>query len=190
MPKYEKFAFMEAGNIDFIGVPIEYDSPSLTNPSSNTKVYLFNSVGDVFVGAFGYLGNLGNFFSGNENSATNSPKLDFKWSDPNDIKSPEYILQVSKDEKFTDVLFETNLSSPEYNAPVDLKLSSGNYYWRVKTVDGQNNESGWSQASSFKIGSMPEIVGLFTILITILVIAAIVFAIITVIVHRANRQKY
>ena len=37
MPKYEKFTFMEADNINFVGVPIWYDSPCV-NPDPDSNV--------------------------------------------------------------------------------------------------------------------------------------------------------
>lgn len=170
---------------------IELNSPSLVNPVANYSFYLFNSVGDVFAGVFKYLGNIGSFFGGNNNLTTSSPEINFQWSDTNNINSPEYILQVSKDSQFSDVLLEKNISSvSEYNSLNSLKITSGSYFWRVKTIDNLGNESQWSQTSTFQIGPMPEIVGLFTFLISLLVVAAIVFAIITILVNRANRSRY
>jgi hypothetical protein len=37
MPKYEEFAFMEAGNVDFIGVPIEYESACVNEKEGENK---------------------------------------------------------------------------------------------------------------------------------------------------------
>lgn len=45
MPKYEKFAFMEADNIDFVGAPISYNSLCVDqNPETNVKETLVNNV--------------------------------------------------------------------------------------------------------------------------------------------------
>jgi hypothetical protein len=170
---------------------IEYIPPVILHPAGGSNFYLFNSVGDVFAGLFRYLGNIGRFFSGVQDSTTGSPQINFKWSDTNKIDSPEYILQISRDNQFSNVLLETNISSAsEYNSPTNLSLPSGGYFWRIKTVDKQGNPSKWSDISTFHVNSMPEVVGLFTILISLLVIAAIIFAIITIRVNLANRKKY
>ena len=45
MPKYEKFAWMESGNVDFIGDPIWYDSECVNqDPDTNVIEYDFNNV--------------------------------------------------------------------------------------------------------------------------------------------------
>lgn len=170
---------------------IEYNPPSTLHPASDSNFYLFSSVGDVFVGLFKYLGNIGQFFSGVHNPTSNSPQINFKWSDTNKIDNPEYILQLSRDTQFSNVVLETNISSAsEYNSPTSLSLPSGSYFWRMKTADNKGNASKWSEVSTFQVTSMPEVVGLFTVLISLLVVAAIIFAIITIRVNLANRKKY
>jgi hypothetical protein len=82
----------------------------------------------------------------------------FDWADVTDPSEPvTYNLQVATDQSFTQiVLRKTNLTVSEYTLTEEEKLASTGqdapYYWRVQAVDGANNPSDWSTASSFTVG--------------------------------------
>ncbi len=81
-----------------------------------------------------------------ENSAT----LD--WEDSNDNKSglKEYVVQYADNENFENAQI-ANANESLLNLP---DLTNGTYYWRVKAIDNNNNESEWSGLSSFEV-NMP-----------------------------------
>ena len=165
---------------------IEYLPPTINSPSVDENFYLFNSVGDVFGSFFKYIANIGRFLSGDNNNSTNSPAIEFQWADTNKISNPNYVLDLSKDDQFSNIVLEKNISSQSYSLPDNTGLSSGSYFWRVKTVDSVGNASNWSATSGFTIGSMPGLVALFSIVISILILAAILFAIFAI---RASLSK-
>jgi hypothetical protein len=86
------------------------------------------------------------------NDAT--PTLD--WGDVTDPSGVTYDLQVASDANFSSpIINQTGLDVSNYTAS---PLAGGTYYWRVKAVDGANNESSWSTAWSFAIDTTPPAV--------------------------------
>ena len=61
-------------------------------------------------------------------------------------------------------------------------LPQGSYYWSVQAVDGADNESGWTEPRSFRIGVMP----LWAFVIIVVVAAGGIGA---VIYFRVIRQR-
>jgi hypothetical protein len=80
----------------------------------------------------------------------------FKWSDVSDPSGVYYSLEVSSQSDFaTTVLSKEDLVGAEYTLTDDEALLRGKYYWRVKAVDGADNDSGWTTPTLVKIGIMP-----------------------------------
>ncbi|UCH51178.1 MAG: IPT/TIG domain-containing protein [Chloroflexota bacterium] len=81
----------------------------------------------------------------------------FKWADVSDPSGVYYSLQVSSEkDDFTNTVFsKENLTEPEYKFTEDEALVRGKYYWRIKAVDGADNDSGWTTPILVKIGLMP-----------------------------------
>lgn len=76
--------------------------------------------------------------------------LTFNWStaaDSGAIQSPlSYVIQFSNTNTFTTITQSSNVST---NSSQQTFTSVGDYYWRVKTLDGAGNESAFS--SAFKL---------------------------------------
>jgi len=89
----------------------------------------------------------------------------FDWEDVTDDSLPvTYTLQIATDADFTSIVLEKKgLTTSGYTIPETEKLLStpqeAPYYWRVKAVDGASNESGWSGAGSFYIGTTFALTG-------------------------------
>jgi hypothetical protein len=86
----------------------------------------------------------------------------FEWSEVSDESGVRYSLQIatSKDVtasgEFADPLFSVaDLVETSYALGETEALPLGTYYWIVQTVDGAENESGWTVARSFRVGLMP-----------------------------------
>jgi len=85
----------------------------------------------------------------------------FNWSDVIDSSPPvTYMLQVAKSADFSamnTVLEEKEITKSEYYATAEenVKLSSEKtpYYWRIKAIDGAQNESNWTNAETFSIAT-------------------------------------
>jgi len=90
------------------------------------------------------------------------PKVHFDWRSVSDFSPPiTYSLQVASDKDFTAIVLEkSGLAESEYTLTAEEKLSAvkqeAPYYWRVKAIDSEDNESEWSAAGSFYVGfTMP-----------------------------------
>jgi len=93
----------------------------------------------------------------------------FEWQAASDDSGiSHYVLQIASNAQFTSeaISFSQNLAeghltggtqsnTVSYALPKDSALPYGSYYWRVKAVDGAQNESGWSTTYSFKAGLLP-----------------------------------
>ncbi len=80
------------------------------------------------------------------------------WNPVSDPSGVTYTLQISSDTNFSTLIMEKpGLTISQYTLTKDEKLKpvsrDNAYYWRVKATDGAFNESGWSNARSFIVGS-------------------------------------
>jgi len=81
----------------------------------------------------------------------------FDWTDVSDDSGVSYTLQVAIDADFNTIVLEKeDLSASEYTLTEEEKLEPAEkeapYYWRVKTVDGAFNDSGWTHPGLFYVG--------------------------------------
>ncbi len=75
-----------------------------------------------------------------------TPKLD--WSDVMDPSGIIYVLEIHKSADFASlILKKEGLTTSQYVLSQGEALEPGIYFWRVKTVDGAGNSSGWASAS-------------------------------------------
>lgn len=81
----------------------------------------------------------------------------FDWSDVSDDSGVSYTLQLAVDADFNAIVLEKEgLPTSEYTLTEEEKLEPADkeapYYWRVKTVDGAFNDSGWTHPRLFYVG--------------------------------------
>jgi hypothetical protein len=125
-------------------------------------------------------------------SPTYDTKVDaqasFNWTDVSDPSGVTYVFQIASDSSFGILILEkTGLTSPGYQMMEEEKLESGSmvYYWRVKAIDAAHNESDWTFARTFRVGSAPP-AWISYIVIGCVVIAATV----TFFWIRTRRQRW
>lgn len=81
---------------------------------------------------------------------------DMNWSPVVDPSGVRYILQMSNDRDFDNLVLQKNaLDNPRYKLNDDEKLAAGTYFWRIKAVDKASNESVWSNSYELKSGLIP-----------------------------------
>jgi hypothetical protein len=79
----------------------------------------------------------------------------FKWSSVTDPSGVTYTLQVDISPDFSQPILEkTGITGNRYTLTAAEALPRGEYYWRVKAIDGASNESAWSQPWLLKAGLM------------------------------------
>lgn len=90
--------------------------------------------------------------SPSDNSSTIDNTPTFQWQASTDPESDSitYDLQVDDDSGFgSPTVDETGLGTTSYTPTSEL--SPDNYYWRVRAVDNNNNQSSWSSSWSLEI---------------------------------------
>ncbi len=98
-------------------------------------------------------------------------KPTLKWAGVTDASGVTFIVQVDTSPDFSQPILErTDIPGNQYALTAADALTRGEYYWRVKAVDGASNESAWSQPQSLKSGIMPPW-ALVTIIVLIVLVA-------------------
>ena len=100
--------------------------------------------------------------------------VSFDWSDTADPSGVSYLLQVADDVNFSHLLIsKSGLSQSRYRLTSAERLpdSTGNppssYYWRVRAIDGAENQSDWSNPNSFYVGGFFQGMVLYALAIVI-----------------------
>jgi hypothetical protein len=79
--------------------------------------------------------------------------ITFRWTAVDDPSGIYYILEISPSPDFAGaVIRKDGLTATEYTLTSSEGLNKGNYYWRVRAVDGADNESDWTNGQLFKVG--------------------------------------
>jgi hypothetical protein len=100
----------------------------------------------------------------------------FTWSAVTDDSGVSYNLQIGTSADLAQVLIsKEGLSEASYTLTGAEALSYGTYYWKVKAVDGAQNDSGWTGAYSFKSGFLPLWAFIVIIALIVVLIGALVF---------------
>jgi len=100
----------------------------------------------------------------------------FEWSAVTDDSGVSYSLQIGTSADFAQVLIsKTGLTDVTYTLTGAEALSYGTYYWRVKAVDGAQNDSGWTSAYFFKSGALPLWAFIAIVALIVVLIGALVF---------------
>jgi hypothetical protein len=86
----------------------------------------------------------------------------FEWSEVSDDSGVYYSLQISSSNSITTtgefslpLVSKERLVGTNYTLDKTDALPYGTYYWIVQAVDGADNESGWTSASSLHAGLLP-----------------------------------
>lgn len=104
----------------------------------------------------------------------------FTWSEVDDASGVSYSLQISaRDEvteagQFVDPMVSVQGLTGTSYTPETGPLPYGRYYWTVRAVDGAENESGWSEAHSFRVGLMPRWAFILCIVVLVLLLLFLV----------------
>ena len=98
----------------------------------------------------------------------------FRWSTVEDPSGVYYVLEISPSPDFAGTIIrKEGLTGTEYALTVDESLTKGNYYWRVKAVDGADNQGDWTNGQLFPIGGidwwLPLIVALAVIVVIVII---------------------
>jgi hypothetical protein len=91
--------------------------------------------------------------AGSEFGSFGKTTVTFRWSAVEDPSGVYYLLEISPSSDFAGtVIRKESLAATEYTLSDDEALTKGNYYWRVRAVDGAGNQSDWTNGQLFRIG--------------------------------------
>jgi len=77
----------------------------------------------------------------------------FDWSDIDDPSGICYLLEISQGTDFSGTMVRKEaLAQSQYTLADDEALARGEYYWRVKAIDGAGNQSDWATGQLLKVG--------------------------------------
>ena len=101
------------------------------------------------------------------------------WQDVTDPNGITYTLQIAKDATFNIlVLQKDGLKQSEYTLTSQEVLGNVSqntpYYWRVKAIDGANNQSDWSTPFTFYVGTVLKPSNYALILVGICIVVGVI----------------
>ena len=101
----------------------------------------------------------------------------FTWSAVTDSSGVSCKLQIASDPGFVSLVVPeiSELTETNYTLPQGQALPYGTYYWRVKAIDGAQNDSGWTTAYSFQSGFLPTWAFIVIIIVIVALIAALAY---------------
>ncbi len=111
-----------------------------------------------------------------------------KWASVTDPSEVTYALQLDTSPDFSQPILEReDILGNHYTLTAAEALPRGEYYWRVKAVDGASNESPWSQPQLLKSGLIPLWTLVTFILLAVLAAGGIVYFLL--VRQRARKQE-
>ena len=100
----------------------------------------------------------------------------FEWQSVDDVSGVSYSFQLASNPDFTSpILSRTDLTENSYTLTSEQALPYGTYYWRVKAIDGAQNDSSWITAYQFNVGLLPLWAFIAIVALLVVLIVAIVF---------------
>lgn len=163
-------------------------APTLMYPMQGAKLEVFNSVGDVFLGAakqlFGIIS-----IQNAEQRGLGLSDATFEWSNSNVQGKTTYTLEIAHGNDFSSpAVLKKGLVDSEYTLSGDDIVTVGSYTWRVMAVDDIGNEGLWSDANAFEVIPMSTQVLIMSLVIPLVFIGVMVgLAIIAWRRHKARR---
>jgi hypothetical protein len=114
---------------------------------------------------------------GSLTQASATPTL--KWQDVTDPSGVTYTLQIAKDATFSVLMLQKDgLKQSEYTLTSQEVLGNVSqntpYYWRVKAIDGANNQSDWSTPFTFYVGTVLKPSNYALILVGICIVVGVI----------------
>jgi len=106
----------------------------------------------------------------------------FVWDEVEDPSGVRYSLQIAAsatnvtDAGFVDpIVSKEGLVGTNYTLEETEALPYGTYYWIMQAVDGAENESGWTEARSFRAGLLPMWASIVIIVVIVVFIGILVY---------------
>jgi hypothetical protein len=115
--------------------------------------------------------------SPHKDTTLRSGQVTFRWGEATGGSSNvTYTLQISNSpDPATYVRSISGLQTSSYTVPEEEPLDKGTYYWWVKAVDDYDNQSPWSESSSFNVSPIPTWVWVVIGVVILIVLMAVAY---------------
>lgn len=115
--------------------------------------------------------------SPHKDTTLRSGQVTFRWGEATGgSNNVTYTLQISNSpDPATYVRSISGLQTSSYTVPEEEPLDKGTYYWWVKAVDDYDNESPWSDSSSFNVSPIPTWVWVVIGVVILIVLMAVAY---------------
>ena len=101
-----------------------------------------------------------------------SSQVTFDWTDVTDPSGVFYTLEISQQpDFFSPIIRKINLTESQYRLTETEALPHGDYYWRVRAIDGAANAASWTQPFLVRVSVMTVQTFIIILVIGIAVIA-------------------
>ena len=111
-------------------------------------------------------------------------KVSFSWTAVADPSGVFYSIEVSDQPNFVKTLISySKLTDSKYTLTEAEAVPNGEYYWRVRAIDGAGNASDWTPATAVKVGFMT------TNTLVFIGIGIVVLLILIMVLPRALKKK-
>jgi hypothetical protein len=118
--------------------------------------------------------------AGSEFSSFGQTTVTFRWSAVEDPSGVYYVLEISSSPDFAGTMIrKEGLTATEYTLTSGEALTKGNYYWRIRAVDGADNQGDWTNGQLFKIGGF-EWWLILVIVVGVIVVIGIIWRFVSV----------
>jgi hypothetical protein len=145
-------------------------APALLLPPPGTKLAVYNSVGDTFLGTARQI--MGVFLLHNSSQREVGPSgVTFDWTDVKVQGETSYTFEIADTSDFSSPLVvRKGLVDSQYTLSGDDVINTGNCKWRVMAVDDVGNEGLWSEAYNFEVIPMSNSVFILSLIVPLVFI--------------------
>lgn len=124
-------------------------APQTLSPKGGSRIRVFSSAIDV---VYKFAKTLKMLIKEMVKFFSPSAIVSFYWEDVTDPSGVSYTFQLADSGDFSSLFInKEQLTSSKYVLSVEEALAPGNYYWRVRAVDGAGNVGEWTEAQQFEV---------------------------------------
>ena len=109
-----------------------------------------------------------------------SSAVTFTWSPVEDPSGIEYTMEIARAADFLGAMLrKEGLKQATYTLSEQESLGNGDYYWRVRAVDGAGNQGAWSTGQYFIVGGV-QVWHIIAAILAVLILFGIIWRVVRI----------